>query len=202
MSYPSRNRLAALLAGPLICATSLAQAGAPIEWVVQSTDFGTLTLPYTNGFSGSLTPSVGPAGSDSFFLSDYGFSITSPGSFSSAALTFDLGSLLQLSDLSLTLLRGTAWSGALSTALSAAEVADRDARVVANSIGNPVTQTLGAYALDAGSYVVEVRGRVTGTGGGSFGGVINVSAVPEPDSGTLALAGLGLLAWAARRARR
>lgn len=202
MSSLSRTHFACLLAGALLGAATLAQASPTTEQVVQSTDFGTLTLPYTNGFSWALTAPSGAAGSDGFFLSDYGFSISGPASFSAAVLSFDLGATLQLSDLSLTLLRGTAWSGALSTTLSAADIADRDARVLTTGFGNPVTQTLSAYALDAGNYVVEVRGRVTGTGGGSFGGVLNVSAVPEPDSGVLALAGFGLLAWVARRTRR
>lgn len=41
--------------------------------------------------------------------------------------------------------------------------------------------------LNAGTYVLEVRGNVTGTAGGSYAGVLNVNAVPVP--GTLWLFG-------------
>jgi uncharacterized protein (TIGR03382 family) len=178
-------------------AASCAAASAT-QTVVQSTDYGLLTLPHTQGFSLSLAPMA----SDDTFLSDYGFTIGADGSFSSAVVTFDLGSAFQLSDLSVTLLDGNAWSGPVPSDLTAAQIADRDGRIVASGGGSAMNQVINQMTLGAGSYVVEVSGRVTGASGGSYGGLLNVAAVPEPAGFLLAFAGLGLVALARRRAAR
>ena len=57
---------------------------------------------------------------------------------------------------------------------------------------NPVT-------LTAGNYFLEVRGRSTGLAGGSYGGAINIAAVPEPTGLLMAAAGMGMLAFGLRR---
>ncbi|MYN25459.1 PEP-CTERM sorting domain-containing protein [Duganella sp. CY42W] len=53
--------------------------------------------------------------------------------------------------------------------------------------------------LASGSYYMEVKGKVLGTSGGSYGGTLNVAAVPEPETYGMLLAGLGLLGAVARR---
>lgn len=50
-------------------------------------------------------------------------------------------------------------------------------------------------SLTAGQYVIELRGTSTGT----FGGTLSISPVPEPESYTMLVAGLGLLGFTARR---
>ena len=89
--------------------TALALAGpaafaAPAQVVTASTSFGVLAAPYTNGFGQPVLALPTPYSVADDFDGDYGFSLGSSASFSSAVVTFDLGSILQLSDLSLSLL--------------------------------------------------------------------------------------------------
>jgi hypothetical protein len=55
--------------------------------------------------------------------------------------------------------------------------------------------------LGQGTYVLEVRG-VTGTSGGSYAGVLNLTPVPLPAALPLLLSGIGLFGAAARRKAR
>ncbi|WP_317205306.1 FxDxF family PEP-CTERM protein [Janthinobacterium sp.] len=59
--------------------------------------------------------------------------------------------------------------------------------------------SLTGLGLSAGSYFLKVEGNVIGNGGGTYGGDLTVSAVPEPETYAMLLAGLGLLGFAARR---
>lgn len=173
----------------------------PAEVVTFSSSLGTLALPYTGGFNQTLAPLQVPYSPSDFFLSDYGFKISSLGSFSSAVVTFNLGAILGLSDLTFNLLSGTPWASAVPSALSAGQIAARNASILASSWNLGGAQVISPTTLGAGDYVVQVRGRVTGQFGGSYAGVLNVAAVPEPSAIVLALAGLGLLGFASRRAR-
>ena len=57
-------------------------------------------------------------------------------------------------------------------------------------------------ALPAATYVLELRGDVNGTGGGSYSGTLNVNPVPLPAGLPLLLSGMGLLGgWLRRRSR-
>ena len=183
-------------------ASSVAMATAPAQLVTASNSFGALTAPYTNGFGQPVLTLPAPYTPVDYFINDYGFSLGSSATFSSAVVTFDLGSVLQLSDLSLRLLHGAPWSGPLPGALSAVDIAARLANTVVVGSGSTTTRQIDPLTLAAGDYVLEISGRVTGNSGGSYGGVVNVAAVPEPSGAGLALAGLLLLVVARRRLKR
>jgi hypothetical protein len=53
--------------------------------------------------------------------------------------------------------------------------------------------------LANGPYTLAVEGKVLGSSGGSFGGNVNVSPVPEPSTWAMMLGGFGLLGFLARR---
>jgi hypothetical protein len=53
--------------------------------------------------------------------------------------------------------------------------------------------------LGAGTYILEVRGDVIGTAGGSYAGNLNLSPVPLPAALPLLISGLGLLGGLARK---
>jgi hypothetical protein len=168
------------------------------QTVEKSTNYGLLTLPYTQNIGDSLQPM---ANSGDTFLEDYGFSIGNDGSFSSAVVTFDLNNILGMSGLTVTLLSGTPWSGAVPSDLTDAQIAARDSSIIVSGTGSNMNSVINDMTLTAGNYVVEVSGHVTGTAGGSYGGVFNVAAVPEPAGLALVLAGFGLVALRRRAAR-
>lgn len=53
--------------------------------------------------------------------------------------------------------------------------------------------------LGAGTYILEIRGDVVGTSGGSYSGNLNLSPVPLPAALPLLLSGLGLLGGLVRK---
>jgi hypothetical protein len=59
--------------------------------------------------------------------------------------------------------------------------------------------SLSAYGLRAGAYALRVDGRVRGAGGGTFGGDLAVAPVPEPQTWSMLLAGLGMAGALAQR---
>jgi len=65
------------------------------------------------------------------------------------------------------------------------------------SVGNAVNFTYGPSA--AGSYFLLVSGITSGTAGGAYSGSISVTAVPEPESYAMLLAGLGVMGAIAMR---
>jgi len=58
---------------------------------------------------------------------------------------------------------------------------------------------LSGLALDGGKYSLKVGGSILGTAGGSYGGNINVSPVPEPETYAMLGIGLAVIGYAGRR---
>jgi hypothetical protein len=190
----SRFAAAALVAGSSMVVSVSAQATDVVTYV---NNFGLVTLPYTTGFGRPESP-LTPA--TDYFVNDYGFSIGTSGSFSSAVVTIDLLNILQISNLSISLIQGTQWTGAVPSALSAVDTASRINNTLAFDNAGAISIT--PFTLSPGNYFLQVRGQSTGSSGGSYGGVMNIAAVPEPEGVLLALAGAGFLAFSLRRARR
>ncbi|MBV8634570.1 MAG: PEP-CTERM sorting domain-containing protein [Burkholderiaceae bacterium] len=55
------------------------------------------------------------------------------------------------------------------------------------------------HNLSAGGYYAVISGIANGSAGGEYGGAISVSAVPEPGTVAMMLAGMGLLGYIATR---
>lgn len=70
-----------------------------------------------------------------------------------------------------------------------------------DTVSNTQVQSwaVGRTRLDPGTYYLTVSGNATGSSGGAFSGMINVSPIPEPETYALMLAGLGVVGFLARR---
>ena len=184
----SRFAMAALLAGSSLINSISAQAA---DVVTNVTNYGLVTLPYTAGFGRA------EAASTNSFVNDYAFAIGTTGSFSSAVVSIDLFNILQVTDLSISLIQGAFWTGAVPSPLSSGDRATRLANTLA--FDNTGVINITPFTLAPGNYFLQVRGLASGSAGGSYGGNLNIAAVPEPSGMLLALAGAGFLAFALRR---
>jgi hypothetical protein len=161
---------------------------------------------YGNGFGGPTTPLPGsqpppsaPPGwpaSGFGFYDDWVFTI-SGASANSITSTIDLGSL-QVSDLQVRLY---ALGGNELPTLGAPSggVIDSWSAPISGPGLSGSYSVISPTTLSAGTYVLEVRGNVTGTSGGSYSGTLNLAPVPLPAAIWLLLSGLGGLGTIARR---
>jgi len=210
----TRFAMAALTAFGLSSA-SLAWAD-PANHVVAN--YGDVTLPFTrsigNTFSGSQTagfvsqdgqPVVyASVGGLSYFYDDYVFNLplTPQASFNAAAVSIDLGSFLSLQNFSARLYKLDAGLASLTTGLPSS---GQPVQVwTSTSLLAPgVTGTTVLFQnvdLQAGaSYALELRGTVAGSFGGSYGGNLNITPVPEPSGIALLAASLGVMTLVRRR---
>lgn len=182
------------------------------NYVTRAQDLGSLTAPvtlsYTHSFNDTDPALAGlqlvelPGSSvlpTDYFYDDYAFQIDGS-SFNSLTATIDLGTWFDISNLQVRLYQGnllTTTTGPAGSALVAAWSAQT---LTAQSSGGDV-QVIAPIGLAPGSYVLEVRGNLTGSNGGSYAGVLNLAPVPEPGAVGMMLAGLGMLGFMVRRRR-
>lgn len=127
------------------------------------------------------------------FTDNWTFSVPTS-SFSSSITTATLGSFWNIDGLTATLIQTTTPGGTAGTTLENS-TSFGTAGVVSTAFVSPIN-------LAAGDYNLQITGIVTGTGGGTYGGGINVSPVPEPSESALLLSGIGLMGFIAVRRRK
>jgi hypothetical protein len=203
----STSRIVAVIA-TAFCAmwAARAQSAPPVG----PSDLGTLTLPFTTAFGHSfgdlsgvtpVTPPSGPwAGTQFNFTDAYVFSYAPASSFSSFIATIDLGGVLAIGNFQAALFPGTPLSGA-GTFIGSSGTTSGAIAGLGWTASGPII-TLSDPSLPGGQYTLEVRGLVTGSAGGSYAGVLNITPVPEASTAAMMLAGLGIAGAAAIWRRR
>lgn len=186
--------LAALTGLGLIHAPDAAAATLSYEETVSGiTGNGTGTdysrLPVSDTFGNTLGPAKGtlgaPADPGFSFYDDFVFTVANS-TVDAASFVFNDGTTLAINDLQMRL---------YSTS------GNNNLPVLGNAPAGLLAGWSNAFStqLSAGTYVLEVRGDVTGTAGGSYTGIINLEPVPLPAALPLILSGLGLFGGLARK---
>lgn len=204
------------LLGMAISASALADAANHVV-----ANYGGITVPFTrsigNTFSGSPASGfvsqdgspvvLATIGGKAYFYDDYGFNLplTPEVSFNAAAVSIDLGSFLSLQNFQARLYKLDGGLASLTTGLpsSGTPIKSWTSSALVSPAFTGTTVLFQNVSLQAGAtYALEFRGTIEGSFGGSYGGNLNITPVPEPDGLALAGASLGVLALVQRRRRR
>lgn len=150
--------------------------------------FAASALTFTYSADG-LTKTAGLFGSHGVgdWTDTFYFSLLEPGYINGSAISIKLGALADWDFDSITLSNGSSsWAFAPT----------------AGSSDDLEVFTLDPVSIGPGNYTLTITGSV-GNGAvlGSYGGNINISAVPEPETYALMLAGLGAIGLVASRRR-
>jgi hypothetical protein len=148
---------------------------------------------------------VSDAGNPFNFYDDYGFSVASS-TIDAVSSTINLGKFFQIDNLQMRLYTDN--GGTLLPVLNNSPPGVKSGNPANGGWSAPLNYGSGAQSgqisvlndimLNQGTYVLEVRGDVVGTAGGSYAGTLNLSPVPLPAALPLILSGLGLLGGLAR----
>ena len=105
-----------------------------------------------------------------------------------------------------TLVGSIAHSSLVGLSITAYDLYDQWGNLVAagvmQSTGTVDLWTIATGGIPAGSYYVQVSGVIVSNTSASYAGNLNVLLVPEPQTWTMLLAGLGIAGVAARRVKR
>jgi hypothetical protein len=168
--------LKALVSASLVASCAAANAATDIN--------NTSTLVFTNNTS-FIGATYGSAAVGKTFTEDFTFTQGGGFGLTAAVVSITLGALSGVNITGFTLTgNGITATGSLA------------------SSSGLQTWTLTAPSLTSGIYTLAAVGKVTGTTGGSFGGNVNVSPVPEASTTAMMLGGLALVGFIATRRRR
>jgi len=188
-----RNLLATLILLPPLLAT--AQTVGP-------SGLGTINGSLQQNIADSFTALSAPSNPllPYNFTDAYTFTVTNTITTGGFVATINLGSLDNISNLQAAVFAGTPLGGAGSFLYNTGSTGA--------SAGLAWTGGSGSYisldstgTLAAGEYTLEIRGDVTGSQGGNYVGILNISAVPEASTFALTMAALGAAGLVARRRR-
>lgn len=147
----------------------------PEQAIARTIDLGSQTAPTSISYGNTFSVSQNQ------FSDDYTFSILAA-SVNSITSTISLAGFLGINNLQSRLYGNpNGLLRAQSTAIPLFQ-AGLNGTIAAFE---PVT-------LESGNYILEISGEVVGTSGGSYGGVLNIAPVPEPEEWLMLLAGLGV----------
>jgi hypothetical protein len=145
---------------------------------------------------GTISPNVG-------FYDGYQFTISGAVA-NSATLTIDLEDLLQIDNLSARIFRAAGNTAPTLRAPVGGSLVEAWSMPISSGPSDGEAVILSNVLLNPGTYVLQIRGLVTGSAGGSYAGVLNLAAptpVPLPAAAWLLVSGLGALGVVKRRAR-
>jgi hypothetical protein len=216
----------ALVAAAALCCS--AAFAAPTNAI--QANFGTITLPVSQGFSNTFTTNGGSGYVDASGDTIDGSTITAPfkaseplvtgvfnfyddfiftlptstgGSLTASAVSVSFQNLIGINNLQVRLYPVIA--GVLTTGVPSSLITGWSTPLNAGGSTLTVSTFANPVAVTAGvTYTLEVRGDVFGPTG-SYGGNLNITAtpaVPEAEGSAMAMMGLGLLGVAARRMRK
>ncbi len=171
----------------MLLASNVANAAAVTTLVdlgsLSTANIGNTYMAGTNGLTRGTS-----------FIDTYVFDIASDYAFSVGTLvSIDIANLYRI-------------AGLEARFFNSADVLISDAFIFTSTTNNGIRVNslyLDSPLLPAGNdYKFVVSGTIDGTVGGSYGGVLQATPIPEADSYLLMLAGLGLLGFAARHKLR
>lgn len=158
-----------------------------------------LTTDGSDGFNAHYGDSFSGATTGETFMDKFTFTLT--GDFDSAAsVTSSYLNSKTIKDLDITGFSLNLINPVTNAVITTYAGTD----ITAPGVNQTDNWQLTAMGLTAGTYVIEVAGKVVGNGGGAFGSDLTISpsavaAVPEPATYGMMLGGLGLIGFIARR---
>lgn len=152
-----------------------------------TTDWGSQTFPSSLNYGDTFSSA------QSQFYDDYLFNIP-------MASVDSITSTISLGNLGIDNLQARLYSGTLTTTGTPSGLLQAWSTPISLG-GSGTVVVINPITLGAGDYILEIRGDVA-AGGGSYAGVMNISAVPEAKEWALLLCGLGLFGLIAARRRR
>lgn len=209
MSYKAHAFVVAVVGAGLSLLQATAASGAVLSWEQTAsgrTGSGTATsylnLPTSDTYGRSFTSPTTQIGSTGFgFYDDFIFTIANA-SADAITSTIDFANVLGINNLQVRLYNLAGNPNPPVLGMPNGGVIEGWSQTFNLAPGtNQIVNVLGPKSLTAGSYVLEVRGNVTGSSGGSYSGVLNLAPVPLPAALPLLLSGVALLGGAARRGR-